>query len=253
MLTSKDVFSSASSIVVDDIFIFVGRTAHSEISKIHIPSGGLAMSLDGHKDPVYSLAIHQKRLFSGSVDRSIICWNSVNGAFILEYIGHTDVVYVVSVFNNELYTGGRDAMVIKWSINDGQLLKVFPENQPAAIRCFDFTDQSIYSGADDATVVQMDLSSGLSSHVYGGRNQKLRSVVAWKNYIISSGEDSKIRLWDSTLNSIAESYMLVGHERPVNCLAIYEGTLFSGDSDAIIRQWNLTDLSNLSVLIGKRF
>jgi WD40 repeat protein len=109
----------------------------------------------------------------------------------------------------------------------------------------------MYSGADDATVVQWDLDSGSPTFVYGSRNQKLRSVVAWKNFIICSGEDAMIRLWDSTVNSIMENTILVGHSRPVNCLLVYESTLFSGDSDAFIRHWNLADLSNLRVLIGK--
>jgi WD40 repeat protein len=230
--------------------MYVGRKTLPDISKIHIPSGELSLTFNGHRYTVFGLAVSTNRLFSASEDATIRQWNSVTGSIILTYYGHSDSVYVVSLYNNELYTGGRDLLVIKWSIDDGRILRTFPVEHSNSIYCYTFKDQLLYSGALDGAIVQWDLNTGLPGYVYESRNMKLWSVVPWGNFIICSGEDAMISLWDSTVNSVMESAIIVGHSSPVNCLVVYESTLFSGDSDAFIRHWNLTDLGNLRVLIG---
>ncbi|KAI3656354.1 hypothetical protein MP638_000566, partial [Amoeboaphelidium occidentale] len=245
-----DIVYSVTCVVAHNSFMYVGRKTLPDISKIHIPSGDLTLTFNGHRYTVFGLAVSENRLFSASEDATIRQWNSVTGSVILTYYGHSDSVYVVSLYNNELYTGGRDELVIKWSIDDGRILRTFPREHVNSIYCYTFKDHLLYSGALDGVIVQRDLNTGLPGNVYASRNMKLWSVVAWGNFIICSGEDAAISLWDSTVNSVMESAILFGHSSPVNCLVVYESTLFSGDSDAFIRHWNLTDLSNLRVLIG---
>ncbi|KAI3655422.1 hypothetical protein MP638_001410, partial [Amoeboaphelidium occidentale] len=145
-----DIVYSVTCVVADNLFIYVGRQRFPEISKVHIPSGGLSLTFDAHTGTVFCLAISRNRLFSGSADLNIIQWNTANGAIILTYFAHPQAVYAISVYGDELYTGSRDKLITKWSINDGQIIKMFPLKQTNGIRCFAFREKMMYSGADDA-------------------------------------------------------------------------------------------------------
>lgn len=61
---------------------------------------------------------------------------------------------------------------------------------------------------------------------YEGHNKKLRSVVSWKNFVISGGEDAKIRIWDVSFNSIDAYAVLVDHKLDVVCLYVHNDILF---------------------------
>jgi WD40 repeat protein len=72
----------------------------------------------------------------------------------------------------------------------------------------------------------------------------------WKNVVIGSGEDQTIRLFDQASDSALPFAILSDHTGAVNCLFVHNDLLFSGGSDALIIQWNLTSLTLMMTLDG---
>ena len=71
-----------------------------------------------------------------------------------------------------------------------------------------------------------------------------------KNILISGGYDRKIRLWDiDNQNKLLRN--LLGHEGPVNALAISPDgkMLASGSSDKTVRLWDLEDLDKSPIVL----
>lgn len=210
------------------------------------------MLLGLHTELVYGLALDNNRLFSASLDKTVICWNANNGLALMIYDGHEDGVLSLSVQDDVLYSAGRDRSIIKWNIENGLILKTFPVYHAGYIRCFAHKGQVLFSGAEDASAIMWNSSTGEQLKKYSGRDKQLNSIVLWKNYILSGGGDSNINAWDSKKDATSPTFVIVGHQDSVNSILIYEDSLFAGDSESLIRHWNLTILSPLNILTGKR-
>lgn len=234
----------------DDLYIG-GVGIESPISKLQISTGDLQFRFIGHTNTVYSMYLTDDRLFSGSSDKLIICWNSENGDIVMSYSGHEDFLYFVTVFNEELYSGDWSGHIIKWNIKDGQILKLFPEQHTVTIGFLDFRNQYMFSASRDETVVKWDINTSSPVFVYRGRTKRLVGIVLWKNYIISGSADSFINFWDFSFNSIDPYIVYRNSTNAVTCLFLNEDILFYGSSDDLIRQLNLTSLQVVQFYVGK--
>ncbi|KAG2494376.1 hypothetical protein HYH03_007433 [Edaphochlamys debaryana] len=98
----------------------------------------------------------------------------------------------------------------------------------------------------DRTVRLWDLGSGLplaASRPHGGT---VRCLAADPSLIASGCSDALVRIWqppsahESALplyDIAAKPYQLKGHTGPVSCLALDDGTVFSGSWDCTVRIW----------------
>lgn len=183
----------------------------------------------------------------------IISWNTDTGEIMKRYQGHSLGVLAIIDHEGELYSGGWDLRIIKWSINDGQIIKEFSKSHANRIQCFFYGGQTLFSGSDDTTVLQWNISSGLPMKSFRGINTKLRSVIVWKSFAVSGGDDSEIRIWDDSINSLEPVRVLLGHQSSITNLLVYQDYLFSASSDTTIAQWNLTGMTKIRALIGTLF
>lgn len=197
----------------------------------------------GHIDTVYSLYLSENILVSGSHDTTVRCWNANTAAVVHVLNGHMGYIRAVAIFDGHVYSAGKEHFVIKWSLQDGSIVKMFPDIHKSDIMCLAFGDSQLFTGAIDTFVIRWDAVSGESLFTYRGRNKKLRAVVAWKHFIISGGEDLAIKVWDASMNGIEPSFVLRNHTRSINCLLIYEDLVFSGSSDVTVKRWNITQLT----------
>lgn len=210
----------------------------------------MQLRYQGHSDSVPALYLSEDLLFSGSVDRMIICWNSTTGVIIRKFAGHVNAVSAIVVVDDELYSGSWDISIIKWNKTDGRIIKAFPVINENIIKCVKYWNNSLFAGSADTSIIKWNVTTGNYSFIYTGRIRKIFSITLWSSFIISAGEDFVIRLWDSTVNSIDASRTIYGHGNAVNALLLYEETLFSGSSDSTIRQWQLEDFTTLKILTG---
>jgi WD40 repeat protein len=208
------------------------------------------MLLDLHTELVYDLALDNNRLFSASLDKTVICWNANNGLALMIYYGHEDGVLSLSVQDDVLYSAGRDRSIIKWNIENGLILKTFPVYHAGNIRCFAHKGQVLFSGAEDASAIMWNSSTGEPLKIYSERDKQLNSIVLWKDFILSGGGDSNINAWDSKKDATSPTFVIVGHQDSVYSILIYEDSLFAGDSESLIRHWNLPIPSPLNILTG---
>jgi WD40 repeat protein len=190
-------------------------------------------------------------LFSCSFDRTIILWNPKTGEKIRTIQVPYDAVKDLIVIDNEVYSAGNDRVIISWNINTGSQVKFIVANSHSnTIMCFASRDQIYFTGSQDTTVIQWSANSTLPLRKYASRPLILRQIGIWKNFVISAGEDTEIRMWDTSLNSIAQLAVYYGHSRPVNCIQIVGDTFFSGSIDKTIRHWSLHERVLIRILNG---
>lgn len=211
----------------------------------------MVLRFQGHTSSVFSLYLDRHGLFSCSFDRTIILWNPKTGEKIRTIQVPYDAVKDLIVIDNEVYSAGNDRVIISWNINTGSQVKFIVANSHSnTIMCFASRDQIYFTGSQDTTVIQWSANSTLPLRKYASRPLILRQIGIWKNFVISAGEDTEIRMWDTSLNSIAQLAVYYGHSRPVNCIQVVGDTFFSGSIDKTIRHWSLHERVLIRILNG---
>lgn len=227
------------SVAVEGKHFYVGKKGRPYVIRALIESGITTLTYDGHTNTVFSIHLANNTLVSGSGDLTVICWNAGSGEIIRVLSGPTEIVYAVGYYDGYVFAGGSDKTVIKWNIEDGQILKRFPVFHAIGIMCFAYRSFNLYTGSIDSTVLQWNAVTGGPLFRYAGRNTKLRAVAAWKQFVISAGEDLEIKVWDASKDSIEPFQVLFDHLNSINCLTVYENDLYSGSSDFTVKQWDL--------------
>jgi WD40 repeat protein len=81
--------------------------------------------INGFEDEIYKLLVLDDALFSVSADRRVRQHSVGKKELVRTYSGHGDVVYSVALQNKRLATGSYDGEVRVWTIEDGRLLASF--------------------------------------------------------------------------------------------------------------------------------
>ena len=172
--------------------------------------------MEGHVAPVRALAAVGSRLFSGSYDGTVRCWDLNTGACLGTLKGHAKPVRaLVSVRVSTGRAGNTDV---------------------------------IASGSDDTTVRIWDAQTLRSVAVLKGHTDNVRSLSSVPGkYVISASWDKTIRVFDVT--SWQEVAVLRGHSEAVLALAVCPEAdlVVSGSFDCTVRSWSLKDFRCVSV------
>ncbi|KAI3656619.1 hypothetical protein MP638_005093 [Amoeboaphelidium occidentale] len=208
--------------------LFVAKNVPPYVVKLNIESGATILRLNGHTVAVYSLFVWNNLLFSGSADRTIICWNSVNGEIIRVYVGHSADVFSVAVFDQELYSSGSKTELFKWNTSTGQLTKKFDAVHQNNIHNLAYKSQALFTGSMDKTVIQWD------------------ALSLWGSSI-SGGEDAESRLWDTSSDSI-EPFSLIDNNFARINVYLFEDCLYSGDNFGDVKVISLARLTLVRII-----
>lgn len=85
----------------------------------------LMFELDGHVEPVTSVAFSSEGVYlaSASRDGTVALWSTISGCQLWLYVGHTGVVnaltFVPSI-EERLLTAGDDGSIREWSLKTGK-------------------------------------------------------------------------------------------------------------------------------------
>lgn len=208
-----------------------------------VGTGTVIFSLNGHIAGIYSLYLFDNFLFSGSVDSNVICWSALSGEIVQTYSGHLGMVYAVAVFDGELYSATNFMELFKWNITEGSITKKFFVVDTGEMQSMAFKSRTLFTGSLDTTVFRWNSVSGELLFRYTGRNSKIRSVLSWKNFIISGGEDSEIRMWDASTDSIDPSVVIDNNRSIITSLYLFDDYLYSGDYRGDVWQIQMLNFS----------
>ena len=80
----------------------------------------MLQTLYGHKDGVLCLTVLDNGdLVSGSVDKTILIWNTTNGSVKQNLTGHTNFVRGLKQLSTDILASGSNDNTIIWTVNSG--------------------------------------------------------------------------------------------------------------------------------------
>jgi WD40 repeat protein len=198
------------------------------------PSGGLALSKDGH------------RLLLGRIaERTVEYWEPSKNKEIWRLQGHTDAVTRVALGADGRIgvSGSKDRTVRVWDLVRGRELRVLNGHDGPVTGVALLPDgRQAVSSAEDGTIRVWDLEPGAEARRFGTGFGPIRCLaVSARGQIAASGhDDGVVRVWDIENGRLLAS--LIGHADRVNALAIAADDLVvsaAGAKDGTIRVWSI--------------
>lgn len=177
----------------------------------------------------------------------------MNGEIIRQFVGHSGIVYAVAVFDGELYSATSINELFKWNVDDGSISKRFDYLHGKSIMSFAYKSQTLFTGSTDTTVINRNAFSGDIIFRYRGRNSNIRSVVSWKNFLLSGGDGAEIRVWDASTESIDPFAVLKLSIYSSSVLYVNEDSMFSAHFLGDVNQILLTNFTVIRTLKRKIF
>ncbi|HPO35853.1 MAG TPA: caspase family protein [Syntrophales bacterium] len=165
----------------------------------------------GHTSQVSAIAFHPdgKRIFTGSLDKTIKVWEIETGREVKAIRSHEDQVYTIAISRDGRYlaSGGHDRAIIIWDLVEGKELKRL-SGHGDSVRSLAYAPDGkfIVSGSSDKTVKIWDFPSGTLVRTLQGHSNFVQSVAISPRgkYILSGGSDDYMKrtgsgvliLWD---------------------------------------------------------
>ena len=153
-------------------------------------------TLGGHTAGVRSLVISKEgQLFSGSADKTIKVWDIDSERFLKDLTRLSGAILSLEISKQDELLIGSAVGIRSLNINTGEILKTFPQ-QPASVNSIAIgKDGSLISGSAEGRVRVWDISNGvLLESLEPSHSSVVRSVISYKDYIISGSEDRKINI-----------------------------------------------------------
>ncbi|PON42753.1 Guanine nucleotide-binding protein, beta subunit [Parasponia andersonii] len=228
--------------------------------------------MKGHERPLTFLKYNREGdlLFSCSKDHTPTVWFADNGERLGTYRGHNGAVWSCDVSRDSmlLITGSADQSAMLWNVHTGQRFFTFNFDSPA--RAVDF------AVGDKLAVITTDPFMGHTSSIQVKRiatdpeDQTAESVLVIKgpqgrinravwgplnHTIISAGEDTVIRVWDSETGKLLnESDKELGHKKPITSLSkSADGSHFiTGSLDKSAKLWDTRTLTLIKTYVTER-
>ncbi|RKP20440.1 WD40 repeat-like protein [Rozella allomycis CSF55] len=218
----------------------------------------------GHDDAVYSLQFDDKKMITGSRDRSIKIINLETFEQTKHLEGHEGSVLCLHFMDDMLITGSSDQTVRLWNIND-DTNKVIGMHQESILN-LKFDDKYLITSSKDRTIKvwdMQDIKSSLGevssvktltghfaavSQIMGFRNGRhselVRTVQVDQAAFVTGSYDRSILVWDPRSNHYVHE--LSGHSSRVFKLQFDHRRLISGSQDNTIMEWSFSGgISNL--------
>jgi WD40 repeat protein len=180
---------------------------------------------------------------TASADNKVKIWSVIkasNWSLIQTFTQHTANVIGLEYINAQtIASGSYDATIKIWSIYTG--LVNISITASAGVYCLQLLENGFYlaGGLINGKICIFDIKSGALIVTLNGQGQTNDLVLINGQFLASSSDDSKIRLWDLTTNT--SKFILTGHTSNVYALKLVSADIIaSGSLDKTIKLWNVT-------------
>ncbi|PRP88389.1 wd40 repeat, subgroup [Planoprotostelium fungivorum] len=230
---------------------------------------------EGHQDDITCMAICYDRLYTGSLDKTIMCWD-VNVNFILmkhtpdelqtgELLdtmkGHTEAITCMIYYDREtplaksiyMYTGSADRTVIGWG---SSTRRIKFEGHKGPITCilakhykiYTMNYDMLYTASADGTIRVNSIVGAQCLLELTGHEGAIFCMVENDDILYTGSADNTIRCWDSLRGKCV--HIFEGHTDSVTSMEIHESVLYSGSTDRTMRSWGCKTRRNFGVYEG---
>src|SRR6266496_483470 len=198
-----------------------------------------------------------KRIASGSDDRTIQVWDAANGGHSFTYSGHASTVLAVawSPDGRRIASGNSDGTVQVWDTSTGNTLLTYRGHTDVVMSVAWSPDgKRIASASTDRTVQVWDAANGGHSFVYSGHHYGKVIKVAWSpdgRRIASASADGTVQVWDASTGRNVLTYR--GHTGDIVAAVAWspDGTrIASGSYGKTVQVWNAADGGNVYTYRG---
>jgi F-box and WD-40 domain protein 1/11 len=199
-----------------------------------------AIYLNGHTDSVYCCQFDEKKIITGSRDRTIRVWDMQTFECVKVIGGptHRPVLNTPHSLDTHAQT-----VMNKPSLNGTQrgtdIYHVPADYHDASILCLQYDDKIMVTGSSDHTCIVWDITGDnfVPMHRLRGHQAGVLDVCLDEKHIISCSKDSAIIVWDRQTGKQLRT--LQGHRGPVNAVQLRGNLLVSASGDGVAKLWNL--------------
>jgi len=163
------------------------------------------------------------------------------------YEGHTRWVTSAKVSGEDVFTGSTDCTARRWNLQTGEQLAVY-EGHAQEVTSLQIFDGFLYTGSRESTARKFNISTGACVMIFEGHLSVVRDIRIYKGRFFTASADGTVKSWDLGLNEGEVPgqgkcmFTITGQGAAVTCLWVSNYQLFTGSSDAFVRQFMITDV-----------
>jgi WD40 repeat protein len=182
----------------------------SEIEVRSFPEGNSVATLNGHREPVQTLAASadSRILASGSADNTVRLWSLDTNRPLAMLEGHTGPVSGVQVspMADTLYSGSADGSVRVWSIPDRRYLRTLqPSVAPVGALVLSPDGGTLAAGSRDGSVTLWSVPDGSLRTTTRYHTGPVHSIqISRDGDTVISGGDDGVRKWSISQRRIID-------------------------------------------------
>ncbi|XP_057296387.1 F-box/WD repeat-containing protein 7-like isoform X2 [Hydractinia symbiolongicarpus] len=198
----------------------------------------------GHTQGVSCVQFDNKRIVSGSSDKTIRVWDLTSNSNkpVLTLVGHFGTVRCLQLNGNQVISGSADATIKVWDLSVGSdwnmaACRVTMVGHLDTVRCLQVDAEKVISGSYDNTLKVWDLKTGRCKLTLRGHSAGVLCVQFDDQKIVSGSSDNTIKVWN-LLNGVCLA-TLRGHTDAVTCLQFNQNRIISGSLDCTLKFWDI--------------
>ena len=135
-----------------DLFVYSIKTGEMKCSFLGDKEGSNANEGPmGHTSLITAIHFRDMRIYTGSMDKYVMCWDVEQNERVFKASGHEGTVTCITVDDIKMLTGSADKKIGLWNKNTGVLIR-FIEGHSRGIICIDSGTNWCLSGGSDGVV-----------------------------------------------------------------------------------------------------
>ncbi|KAG0004935.1 hypothetical protein BGZ65_012365 [Modicella reniformis] len=159
-----------------------------------IQTGAIILLLQGHRDSVRCMDVHEDLLISGSYDCTARIWNLHTGECVAVLQGHFQQIYSIAFNGEYIITGSLDSTCRLWSPHNGACMKTL-EGHTLVVGQLQLSGDTLMTGGGDGFMYLWNLKTMEYQYRVQAHDQSVTSLCLDAKRV-TGGNDGAVKLWD---------------------------------------------------------